>query len=118
MNTATFYPYCSSKMGSVDVSVPIVRLSVYYVSHIYGSSLRHKCEVKVKLSAIAAFPVSCNYFISKPYPFLNTLLHILLSCNDSTGDQSTAERIFSPCLCNPGVILWTRSVTLYNPLAL
>lgn len=71
------------------------------------SSLRHKGEVKVKLSTITAFPVLCNYFLSIPYLFLHTLLHTLPSCNGLTGDQSTAERIFSPCLCNPGVILWT-----------
>lgn len=68
-------------------------------------SLRHKGEAKVKLSAIIALPVLHNYFISKPYLFLNTLLHILLSCDGLTGDTNLAERIFSSCLCNPAVIL-------------
>lgn len=78
------------------------------------SSLKHKGIVNIKLSALTALLVLYNYFISKPYLFLNTLFHSLLSCYGLTGDQTTEKRIFShlKSMCNS----WR--ITLYNTLVL
>lgn len=78
------------------------------------SSWKHKGIVNIKISAVTALLVLYNYFISKPYLFLNTLFHSLPSCNGLTGDQSTEKRIFShlKSMCNS----WR--ITLYNTLVL